>query len=141
MTVETHCRHADGSSMRIRLTEDVVKGLTFAGKEQRIADTEQTGFYVRVTKNARTFVAQASVGGKTEGPKNIGTFDAGMPVAEARRLAALQIAAWRTGANVTMPAPGVATLRVAFEEHLALPGAKNGKRFVAPIQPTTTTAT
>lgn len=115
--------------MKVRLTEDVVKGLDYAnGKEYRVADTEQTGFYVRVTSDARTFVAQASVDGKTKGPKSIGRFEDGMPVAEARRLAALQIAAWRTGANVQMPAPGVATLRAAFDEHLALPGRKGDRK-------------
>jgi integrase len=115
--------------MKVRLTDEFVKGLEFSGKEQRFADETQTGFYVRLTSDSKTFVAQASVDGKTKGPKSIGRYEDGMPVAEARRLAALQIAAWRTNANVQMPTPGAATLRVAFDAYLANNiGVKGGKK-------------
>lgn len=114
--------------MRVRLTEEFVKGLKFTGKELRIADESQPGFYVRVTSDSRTFVAQASVNGKTRGPKAIGRYEDGMPVEEARRRAMLEIASWRTGANFQLPSAGAATLRTAWTEYQQQPGVKGGRK-------------
>ena len=41
----------------------------------------------------------------------------------------LQIAAWRTGANVELPKAGMATLREAWDEYKTGPGTKGGKKI------------
>jgi integrase len=115
-----------------KLTEPIVAAMPYApaGDEYRVADTDQKGFYVRVTSDSRTFVAQASVNGKTRGPVSLGRFEDGMKVADARNDAALRIAAWRKGVEVRPTAIGGATLREALEDYLSKPGSKGGKKIV-----------
>lgn len=141
--------------MVAKLTKATVEKLAYTRPGQaaqyKVGDTIQKGFYVRVGRDSKTFIVQASVKGKLE-HKTLAKFEDDDRVEHARNQAALFIAAWRTGAPLpvaqpTTPAPTVAageptapvaaqvsvvpgaTLQQALDEYLSLPGSKGGRKI------------